>query len=113
VTELLPSTTKVIHWRIAKAAKAIAAEAYEVMAREDAFYRMWRDPKLYVRRNWQHYIPFARQALIDILGKDYKNEIAMGVYTAEAVEKMKEEVYEVILIDSAGRKPASGIYETN
>lgn len=99
---------KVIHWRIAKTAKALAREAWELMAKEDAFYRVNRDPKRYVKRNWQHYIPFARQALVGILAKDYAHEIALGSYTREGVETMKNEVYEVLLIDGEYKAPAQG-----
>lgn len=92
---------QVIHWRIAKAAKAIAAEAYEALARENDFHRLNRSPERYVRRNWRHYIPFARQALVGVLTKDYAHEIALGSYTREGVEAMKAEVYECLVLDGA------------
>ena len=92
--------TQIIHWRIAKIAKRLAEEAYELCAREDQFYKRWPTMKLYVRRNWQHYIPFARDSLYAILGKDYAHEVGLGVYTRDAVEQMKQEVYETVLIDS-------------
>lgn len=95
--------TQIIHWRIAKIAKALAQEAYELCAREDAFYKRWPTMRLYVKRNWQHYIPFARQSLYDILGKDYSFEIRTGAYTEESVQAMKDEVYEIVLIDSGAK----------
>lgn len=63
--------------------------------------------KLYVRRNWQYYIPFARDTLYEILNKDYAHEVAMGVYTEAAVDEMKREVYEVVLIDSGFKQTPS------
>lgn len=99
--------TQIIHWRIAKIAKRLAEEAYELCAREDEFYKRWPTMKLYVRRNWQHYIPFARNSLYDILAKDYAHEVALGVYTLEGVEQMKNEVYEVVMIDSGFKATAA------
>lgn len=90
---------KIIHWRIAKVAKEIAATCYEELAKENDFHRLNRTMERYVRRNWQHYIPFARKALVDILTKDFSMDIALGSYTAQAVEEMKAEVYECLVID--------------
>ena len=99
--------TQIIHWRIAKIAKAMASEAYELCAREYQFYKRWPTMELYVRRNWQHYIPFARNSLYDILAKDYSFEIATGAYTDESVRQMKDEVMEVVLIDSGYKATAA------
>jgi len=98
---------KIIHQRIARTAQALAAGAYELLAKENDFHRLNRSMDRYVRRNWRHYIPFARQALVAILGKDYTYEIALGVYTAQGVEEMKMEVYECLLLDGAFKAPAA------
>lgn len=90
---------KIIHWRIAKTAKALAAAAYEELAKDNDFYKVNRSMRRYVERAWQDYIPFARSALVDILGKDYAYEIALGVYTRDGVEKMKAEVHETLVLD--------------
>lgn len=97
---------RIIHARIAKTAKALAAEAYEVMAQVNAFHRLNRSMDRYVRRNWRHYIPFARQALVEILSKDYSHEIALGVYTPQGVQDMKDEIYECLLLDGGFKAPA-------
>lgn len=97
---------KIIHWRIAKTAKAIAAAAYEEMASIDAFYHANKSMKRYVDKNWKDYIPFARQSLLQILAKDFKHDIALGSYTPEGVEKMKEEVYECLILDGSFKAPA-------
>lgn len=93
--------TQVIHKRIAKVAKALCAEAYEVLARENAFYATNPSQRNYVRRAWKDFIPFARDSLFALLNKDYTFEIRMGQYTEAQVIAMKDEIYEVILIDSA------------
>ena len=97
---------KIIHRRIASTAQALAAEAYELLAKENEFHRLNRSMERYVRRNWRHYIPFARQALVAILAKDYTYEVALGVYTAQGVEEMKMEVYECLLLDGGFKAPA-------
>lgn len=97
---------KVIHWRIAKTAKALAAAAYEELAHEDAFYRAHRSMAHYVAKNWRHYIPFARRALVAILAKDYSHAIALGTYNAQGVDDMKAEIYECLLLDGGFKAPA-------
>lgn len=99
-------TEKIIHFIIANTAKSLAREAWEMMAKENAFYRLNKNPKIYVRRNWQHYIPFARDALVEILKKDYSFEISIGSYTPEAVDKMKADIHECLVIDGAYKAPA-------
>lgn len=98
--------TQVIHHRIAKVSKALAATAYEMLAHEDAFYRAHKSMRRYVQLNWRHYIPFARQTLVAILSKDYSHEIALGSHTAQGVADMKDEIYECLLLDSAFKAPA-------
>lgn len=92
---------KVIHWRIAKTAKALARAAWELMAEDDKFYALNRQPSRYVERNWKHYIPFARDSLVGILTKDYSHDIALGSYTREGVEAMKAEVYDCLCLDGS------------
>lgn len=100
------SGQKIIHARIATVAKALAAEAYELLAQENEFHRLNRTMDRYVRRNWQHYIPFARQSLVSILSKDYTFEVALGTYTQEGVDQMKNEVYECLLLDGGFKAPS-------
>jgi hypothetical protein len=97
---------KIIHYRIAKTAKALAAAAYEELAKIDAFYRAHRSMAHYVRKNWRHYIPYARQSLVGILAKDFSHDIALGSYTAQGVDAMKAEVYECLLLDGGFKAPA-------
>lgn len=102
--------SKLIHSQIADTAKALAAEAYEELAKVNEWYQHNKSVDIYVRRNWQHYIPFAREALIAILSKDYSFEIAMGVHTEETVQRMKDQVAEALIIDGqykANEAPAS------
>ena len=97
---------KVIHEMIARTAKALAEAAYEELARENAFYAANPDVSIYVARAWKHYIPFARGALLATLQKDFHYEVAMGIYTPEGVDVMKNEVYEALLLDGSYKAPA-------
>lgn len=101
-------STKIIHHTIAQTAKAIAAEAYELLAKENAFYAANPSLRNYVRRAWKDYIPYARQSLVGILAKDFAFEIAMGTYTPQTVEMMKNDVYECLLLDGEFKAPAQG-----
>lgn len=98
---------KIIHWRIAKTAKALAAAAYEELAKENDFYRAHKSMAHYVRKNWQHFIPFARQSLVSVLAKDYTFEVALGSYTEKGVQEMKDEIYQCLLIDGGFKAPAA------
>lgn len=98
-------TQKIIHKQIAKVAKALCAEAYEILAREDAFYALNPTMRGYVRRAWADYIPFARQSLFVLLEKDFSHEIALGAYTPAQVEQMKHDIYECLLIDGEFKAP--------
>jgi hypothetical protein len=97
---------KIIHKRIAKVAKALCAEAYEVLAHEDAFYAANPSLRHYVRRAWKDYIPYARDSLFALLNKDYTFELRVGAYTAAQVREMKDDIYEILLIDGEFKAPA-------
>lgn len=98
--------SQVIHKKIAKVAKSLAAEAYELMAKENAFFALHPSQRNYVRTAWKEFIPFARDSLFALLNKDYTFEIRLGTYTEAQVTAMKDEIYEVILIDSAFKSQA-------
>lgn len=97
---------KIIHHVIAETAKSLAEAAYEEMAKVNEFYAQNKSVDRYVRRNWRHYIPFARRALVDVLTKDFTFEIACGQYTEQAVDTMKNEIAEALIIDGSYKAPA-------
>ncbi len=98
---------KIIHEVIARTAKSLAEAAYEEMASVNDFYAANPDVNLYVAGNWQHYIPFARQSLVNLLTKDFSFEIACGQYTPESVDLMKSEVCEALVIDGSYKASAA------
>jgi hypothetical protein len=71
VTEIeRPTKAKgIVHKMIADTAKGCALAHYETLARgSNAFYRKYKDPQAFVRREWPKYIHAARQILTGMLG---------------------------------------------
>ena len=98
---------RIIHNEIAKVARALAAEAYEMALSAGAIdRRSERARKVYVNKHFGDYIPFARQILVEILKKDYTFEIALGSHTEKTVQELKDRVYEALLIDGSFKAPA-------
>ncbi len=77
----------VVHKMIADVAKGCAETQYEVLAKQNAFYRRWPKVKPFVTHNWRHYIPVARQTLTMMLGNPK--------YT----ETQKAAIYEALMLD--------------
>lgn len=58
---------KICHELIAKTAKGITFEAYEILAHDDAFYRAWPNQRRFVARQWKNFIGHARASLLVML----------------------------------------------
>ena len=87
---------KVVHTIIADTAKAIAQEAYDAIAHDNAFYAEWPSADLFVTHNWRMFTDQARQALLRMLEVDHWEA---GVPVYKYPEAMREPVYEALLID--------------
>lgn len=85
---------KIIHHLIAKTAKELANEAYELMARDNDFRQRWPSRRHFVRKCWDVFIPDARQALVAVLASPHIHE------------HLKEPVYEALLIDGNAKAVA-------
>lgn len=57
-----------VHHLIADTAKGMAEAHYEVLARDNRFFKAEPDVKRFVRRHWEKYLHVARQTLIGMLG---------------------------------------------
>lgn len=79
----------VVHKQIAETAKGLALEHYEVLARDNLFYKRWPKKKAFVGHNWRHYIPMARQIMVAMLGNPKYDE------------KFKKKIFDAILLDGA------------
>lgn len=58
----------VVHKMIADTAKGLAREQWEVLARQNAFYRRYPNVDVFERICWPQYVPMARQILTAMLG---------------------------------------------
>jgi hypothetical protein len=81
---------KVVHNLLADTAKAIAHEAYESLAHDNAFYAEWPTVQSYVNANWRIHLPEVRAQFVKILTGDYP-------------DAMKEPIYEAMVIDGSMR----------
>lgn len=79
----------VVHKMIADVAKGCAADQWETLAKQNAFYAQWPRRKAYVTRFWPNYLPVARSILVGMLG--------MPQFT----QAQKDEIHEVLLKDGA------------
>lgn len=89
-TEIAPMKAKgVVHKMLADVAKGCAGEQWEVLAKQNAFYRAWPKRRAFVNHNWPKYLPVARQILTGMLGDPKRSETE------------KATIYEVLLKDGA------------
>lgn len=79
----------VVHKMVADTAKGCAREHWEVLARNNRFYRAYPDVERFVVDQWPKYIHTARQILIGMLGN------------AKYPQAMKDEIFDAVLRDGA------------
>jgi hypothetical protein len=80
---------KYAHKLIAKTAQEIAAAAYQDMAMDDDFYKMWPKEKVFVNKMWPTFVRVARETLANMLSMDTYDE------------KVKEEIAQALMLDRA------------
>lgn len=78
--------TKVVHQLLADTAKAIAHEAYESMAHDNAFYKEWPTVGSYVHANWTLHLPEVRAQFVKILQGDYPDAMKQPIYEAMCID---------------------------
>lgn len=81
---------KYAHKLIAKTAQEIAAAAYQDMAMDDDFYKMWPKEKAFVNKMWPTFVRVARATLANMLAMDryseaFKDEIAQALMLDHAL----------------------------
>lgn len=79
----------VVHKMIADTAKGMAEAHYELLAKQNAFYRRYPDVTVFVHSCWPHYIHVARQTLTGMLG------------SPQYSEEMKAEIADALMRDGA------------
>lgn len=78
--------TVIVHKLIRETAEAIAAEAYESMAHDNAFFAEWPKRRAFVRKNWLMFVDHARDSLLQILGGDYPDAMKQPIYDALTID---------------------------
>jgi hypothetical protein len=79
----------VVHKMIADTAKGCAREAWDGLAKQNAFYRRFPNADAFVLACWPQYLPVARNILVGMLG------------SPKYPDTMKAEIHEVLLKDGA------------
>lgn len=79
----------IVHKQIAATAKALAAEQWEVLSRQNDFHRRFPDVDRYVAKHWPKYVPMTRQLMTAMLGSPKYDQ------------KMKDEIYLALMLDGA------------
>jgi hypothetical protein len=77
---------KIVHNLLAETAKAIAKEAYESMAHNNAFYAEWPTVGSYVHANWTLHLPEVRAQFVKILAGDYPDAMKQPIYEAMCID---------------------------
>ena len=80
---------KYSHILVSKTAREICGAAYQEMAKDNAFFKMWPKEKEFVNKQWGNFIRPARTALTEILNN--------GKYSQE----VRDEIYQALLLDRA------------
>lgn len=82
----------VVHHLVADTAKGICEAVYEECATDDAFYKMWPNVNVFVRKRWQSFIQTARETLAEMLHPD-KHYMT--------TESQRQEIHEALLLNAA------------
>lgn len=85
----------VTHKLIADTAKQMAAEVYEVLAKDNAFFRRFPRRRHYVAAQWPVFVPDARATLAQML-------------TGDAPQGVKDQIEEALMLDRPLRDKTVG-----
>lgn len=94
---------RMVHKLIAKTAKAIAAEAWEVMSSNDAFHKQWPHVRRFVQCNWQEFVGYARMSLVTMLKHRPGTEGRPDGPEYYYPQIMRDEIFEALVIDGGGK----------
>ena len=70
------------HALVAKTARGIAATVYEDLARDDGFFKLHPNQRIFVRTKWKHFVEPAVKTLGSMLGGDYTETYKAEIYEA-------------------------------
>ncbi len=93
--------TKICHALVAKTAKEITYEAYEILAHDDKFYAAWPNQRRFVARHWKDFIGHARASLLVMLQPIPGSENEPDGPRYLACETMREAIMEAFVLEGA------------
>lgn len=99
VRDLLMPGQKVVHKLVAETAKGIALEVWDTCASVDKFYKAWPKKRIFVARNWRHFIGDARKSLATMLSVKPGTEKDPDGPKYHYSQHMRDEIFEALLIE--------------
>lgn len=75
------------HKEVRRVAKEMAGAAYEELAKNDAFYKIWPNQNLFIAKRWALFLQIARDTLVYMLGQEHYSDA------------MRADLYDVIIKD--------------
>jgi hypothetical protein len=87
-----------VHQLVADAAKAMAREVYQTMARDNDWYKLWPSEDEFTRKRWQTFIQNAREHLAEALQPHFLLS-----------EAEKQQIYDALLLNAASNPAANAI----
>ena len=93
------------HKSVREIAKEMAGTAYEKLARNDAFYAQHPNQNLFIAKNWKHFLGFARQSLLTILGGNYPDAMKADAYDVYLKDRVLQDVQEGVPVQLAATPP--------
>lgn len=79
--------TKIVHALVAKTAKEIAAEFWEICSSDNTFHKHFPKVRPFVQRHWRDFVGAARHSLVKILADPLTHD------------NLKQPIYEAILLE--------------
>lgn len=95
--------TRVVHKLIAKTAKAIAAEAWEVMSSNDRFHAAYPHVSTFVRGKWPEFVGYARASLATMLKFKTGTENNPNGPEYYYSQHIRDEIEEALIIDGSSK----------
>lgn len=106
-------SNRVVHKLIAKTAKAIAAEAWEVMSSNDAFHKAYPHVSTFVRGKWPEFVGHARSSLATMLKHVTGTENNPNGPEYYYSQHIRDEIEDALIIDGAHKATPPMMLETS
>lgn len=91
MAELHRTPPRHCHRQVREVAQGIAGAAWEMLATDNTFYKIWPKPGPYIRQKWGLFVDDARRSMGEMLGR------------SDVDEATKLRVYEALQMDGAAK----------